>query len=697
MLSEKNFVINHKASLVSLVLCTLMFTVTITALGQSSNERDSLAYKLQRLESTHRFNPKDTTHINLLVDLAFSYQYLDSDSLYSVANRALEYSRKINYAHGIIGGLNALGTYHYNKGNREKSMPMFKEALELATEVNDIDSELSIINTMAQNYSFEGNYAEALNLNLKGIDLARKIEDESTLSVLNENIAGLYADQKDFKNALMFYDTVQKFNRRLGDEVVDAETQSNMASLYKDAKDYKNAMFNINRSISTFEKHKIYDWLAYAYQVKGDIYLDQKKYKWALYWYDQSDMLFKHQIEDDRIKIQLMNGMAKVYFGLERDSLSLEYAKKGLTLSNKIKSLQGQIDCSETLYKVYKKNGETPEALAYLETFKTLSDSLFMDKNKQSLSLLETKLHYEQEKQELIEANEEALAKQRNYIYFTVIVLLILTIITFVIRRSENIQKKLNKELKDKSQAVIQRESQLHEINKTNTKLFSIIGHDLRGPIGGLQSILKMFTDGDISTKELVSFIPKLKTDVDNISFTLNNLLSWGLNQLNGVVTKPKRVSLSYLVSNNIQLLSEIAKSKSIKIINQLPENPRIWADNNQIDIVIRNLLSNAIKFTPENGLITIGAEEKSGMWQISVRDTGIGMTAEMQRSVFKDSSNITTYGTNNEKGTGLGLSLCKEMVHKNNGEIWVDSVPRKGTTFYFTVPKAQSRYQKAS
>ncbi len=697
MLSEKNFLINRKASLVSLVLCTLMFTVTITALGQSSNERDSLAYKLQRLESTHRFNPKDTTHINLLVDLAFSYQYLDSDSLYSVANRALEYSRKINYAHGIIGGLNALGTYHYNKGNREKSMPMFKEALELATEVNDIDSELSIINTMAQNYSFEGNYAEALNLNLKGIDLARKIEDESTLSVLNENIAGLYADQKDFKNALMFYDTVQKFNRRLGDEVVDAETQSNMASLYKDAKDYKNAMFNINRSISTFEKHKIYDWLAYAYQVKGDIYLDQKKYKWALYWYDQSDMLFKHQIEDDRIKIQLMNGMAKVYFGLERDSLSLEYAKKGLTLSNKIKSLQGQIDCSETLYKVYKKNGETPEALAYLETFKTLSDSLFMDKNKQSLSLLETKLHYEQEKQELIEANEEALAKQRNYIYFTVIVLLILTIITFVIRRSENIQKKLNKELKDKSQAVIQRESQLHEINKTNTKLFSIIGHDLRGPIGGLQSILKMFTDGDISTKELVSFIPKLKTDVDNISFTLNNLLSWGLNQLNGVVTKPKRVSLSYLVSNNIQLLSEIAKSKSIKIINQLPENPRIWADNNQIDIVIRNLLSNAIKFTPENGLITIGAEEKSGMWQISVRDTGIGMTAEMQRSVFKDSSNITTYGTNNEKGTGLGLSLCKEMVHKNNGEIWVDSVPRKGTTFYFTVPKAQSRYQKAS
>lgn len=665
-------------------------------LAQSS-KRDSLAFKLQRLESTNRFNPKDTSHINLLSRLAFSYRYLDTDSLYSIGKRVLKYSKDIDYAYGEIKGLDAIGNYYYSKGNREKSMPLLKEALKLAQETENIECEVSLINTLAQNYSFEGNYAEALNWNLKGIDLAREAGNQQMLSILNENIAGLYADQKDFKNALMFYDTVQKINRRLGNEVIDAETQSNMASLYKDAKDYKSAMFNINRSINTFEKNKIYDWLAYAYQVKGDIYLNQEKYKWALYWFDQSNMLFKHQIEDDRIKIELMNGMAKVYFGLEKDSLSLKYAEEGLALSKKIKSLQGQIDCSETLYKVHKKNGNNPEALAYLETFKTLSDSLFKDKNKQSLSLLETKLHYELEKQELIEANEAALAKQRNYIYFSIIILFILSIIIFVIRRSENIQKKLNKKLQDKSEAVIQREAQLHEINKTNTKLFSIIGHDLRGPIGGLQGILKMFTDGDISTKELISFIPKLKTDVENISFTLNNLLSWGLNQLNGVVTKPKRVSLSYLVGNNIRLLSEIAKNKSIKIINQLPENPRIWADNNQIDIVIRNLLSNAIKFTPENGLITIEAEEKGSMWQISVRDTGIGMTAEMQRSIFRDSSNITTYGTNNEKGTGLGLSLCKEMVHKNNGKIWVDSVPRKGTTFFFTVPKAQNRYQKAS
>ena len=683
----------HLRKTAVLFLCTLAFVISSKA---QISQKDSLIYKLKRLESTNRFNPKDTTHIKLLTNVAFSYRFVNNDSLHSIAERALRYCKAIDYKRGEVRLLYALGSYYSDVGNRKKSMATFKEGLELAKKMGTQKCELDIMNALAHNYSYEGNYAEALNLYLKGIDIAKRVGSKPMLSILNENIASLYADQKDFKNALIFYDTVQKINRQLNDDIINAETQSNMASLYKDAKNFKYAMFNINKSINTFEKHKIYDWLAYAYEVKGSIYLEQKKYQWALYWYDQSNMIHDQHIEDDREKIQLLNGMSKVYLGLGRNDLSMQYASEGLELSKKIKSLQGQIDCSETLYKLHKNKEDHVSALGYLETFKKLSDSLSKDKNKQSLSLLETKLQYEQEKQELIEVNKLALAKQRNYIYFSVIILVILSIIIMVIRRSEKIQKKLNKELHEKSEAILEREGQLNEINKTKTKLFSIIGHDLRGPIGALQGILKLFTEGEVSKTEFLSFIPKLKADVENISFTLNNLLSWGQTQLNGVVTHAKSVSLEKLVSSNISLLSEIASGKSIKLINQLPENTLIWADQNQIDIVIRNLLSNAIKFTPENGLITIEAEEKGDMWQVMVRDTGVGMDEEMQRKIFED-TNVTTYGTNNERGTGLGLSLCKEMVLKNKGEIWVESVPRKGTSFFFTVPKGEKRYQKAS
>ena len=221
---------------------------------------------------------------------------------------------------------------------------------------------------------------------------------------------------------------------------------------------------------------------------------------------------------------------------------------------------------------------------------------------------------------------------------------------------------------------MVQREIELSGMNKTKTKLFSIIGHDLRGPIGALQGLLKMFSAEDINQKEFLKLVPKLKADVDHIFFTLNNLLSWGQAQMNGVVTRPKSTALEILVDDNINLLTEVAAKKSIKVLNQLPENVIVWTDIDQIDIVIRNLISNALKFTPENGLITIEAEERGEKWEIMVRDTGIGMDEETQKKIFDTHTNTSTYGTNNEKGTGLGLSLCKEMIEKNKGSIWVES-----------------------
>ncbi len=404
-------------------LALVMLTTLVFQTGQAQvSRKDSLIYRLKRLQSTDRFNPKDTTHIKLLTNVAFSYRFVNNDSLYTITNRVLGYCKAIDFQRGEVRALYALGSYYSDVGDRKKSMATFKRGLDLAKNMNTKKCEVDIMNALGQNYSYEGNYAEALNVYLQAIDVAKHIKNDEMLSILNENIAGLYADQKDFKNALIFYDTVQKINRKLNDEKIFAETQSNMAALYKDAKNFEHAMFNINKSISTFEKLKIYDWLAYAYEVKGSIYLEQKKYKWALYWYDQSSMVHEQRLDADREKIQLLNGMSKVYLGLGQDELAMEFASEGLELSRKIQSLQGQIDCSETLYKVFKNKKDHISSLAHMETFKKLSDSLFRDKNKQSLSLLETKLQHEIEKQELIESNRMALAKQRNYIYFSVLI-----------------------------------------------------------------------------------------------------------------------------------------------------------------------------------------------------------------------------------------------------------------------------------
>tara|TARA_B100000686_G_scaffold157743_1_gene165417 strand:- start:22 stop:522 length:501 start_codon:yes stop_codon:yes gene_type:complete len=166
---------------------------------------------------------------------------------------------------------------------------------------------------------------------------------------------------------------------------------------------------------------------------------------------------------------------------------------------------------------------------------------------------------------------------------------------------------------------------------------------------------------------------------------------------MNGTITKPSVVALETIVNENIHLLAEIAENKSIKLISHLNQNTTAWSDENQIDIVIRNLISNALKFTPENGMVTISSLERDDHWQISIRDTGVGMDQDTISKLFHKNANVTTYGTNNEKGTGLGLSLCKEMIEKNHGKIWVNSLKRKGSTFHFTVPKSKKNYKKTA
>lgn len=657
---------------------------------------DSIKREITLLKKDYPKNYKDTLYIHFLNDLADMYRFVKADSVLILSKEALKISRQKKYLLGESRSLNSLGDYYSDKGNSAKALSYLNEALVLADSIQNITLKIGLLNDLGTEYSYTGNYEKALKSYLEGIDIATAKNDILMLSILNENIAALYASQKEFDQALNFYKKVKQYNEAIGDEINSAETMSNLAELYADIGNYEYAMFNVNQSISILEKRGIYDWLAFAYSVKGEIYLKQKKFKWSLYWFDQSNVLHE-SIEDDRSRIVLLNGIAQAYLGLKIDSTSAKYALEGYEISKKIQSLEGQKNCAETLYKISKNKKEYLLALSYHEVFQKISDSLSRDENKKILTLFKTKFNYDQQRHELIDQNEKALAKQRNYINITLVILCVLLATTIPLYINQKKQKRLYKELQIKTKSLREREIELNEINKTKDKLFSIIGHDLRGPIGALQGVLKLFTSGEIAKDDFLGFVPKLKSDVDHILFTLNNLLSWGYAQMNGTTTRPKIMSFNKLVDSNINFLSELAATKSIKIINQLPENPMGYFDENHIDIVIRNLISNAIKFTPENGLITIEAEEEKATWKIIVRDTGVGMDKKTLDKIFSDNSNLTTYGTNNEKGTGLGLSLCKEMVLKNKGEIWVESEPHKGSTFYFTLPKVVKKYQKAS
>ncbi|MBT8313459.1 MAG: tetratricopeptide repeat-containing sensor histidine kinase [Maribacter sp.] len=676
------------------LLATLLF-LGYNQINAQLSLRDSLQGHIENYRSSQNFNPKDSLYIDLLNNLGSEMRYFKSDSLLLLSQQALELSKASNNDYGQCKSLIGIGDYYIDKGNYDHAITHYQKALTEAKELEDKDLIIDIKNSIAGAYDFKGDYAEALSRYLEGIELATATGNDLMLSILNENIANLYATQKNYTQAIHFYKIVKRINDKIGNDIYSAETMSNIASVYADMGELEYAMFNVNSSIATFEKHKIMDWLAYAYEVKGKTYLKEGDNKWALFFYKQSEMIHEN-LEDDRGETSLLNGIAIAYLGQGNDSLSEQYALKAFELSKKIKFHEETEKSANTLYKIYKNKKDFGSALGYHEIYQTLRDTISTNKNKKSITMLVTKLEFEKQKESLMEENSKALASQKRYIYAALLILIIFLTVTIIVRRNEKIQKRLNTELYIKTAKLVENEKELRDINETKDKLFSIIGHDLRGPIAAFQGLLKLYKQGEIGGEEFLQFIPKLSSDIEHISFTLNNLLSWGRTQMNGSVTKPGIVSLENLVNENINLLSETAEAKSINIVNKMAPNTLSWSDGDQIDIVIRNLISNALKFTPENGLITIDAMERSSTWEIAVRDTGVGIDPEIQNKIFEKNSNITTYGTNDEKGTGLGLSLCKEMVEKNNGKIWVESLMPNGSCFYFTLPKLRDKFQRA-
>ena len=229
----------------------------------------------------------------------------------------------------------------------------------------------------------------------------------------------------------------------------------------------------------------------------------------------------------------------------------------------------------------------------------------------------------------------------------------------------------------------------LKALNAAKDKLFSIIGHDLRGPIGGFKSLIELLiSDFDLSdTKSLLDILHEIQKTAKSTYELLENLLAWAKSQRNEIVYAPEELKLHEITSLTINLFTELIHNKGISLVIEVPENTIVFADKNMLMTVLRNLISNAIKFTSGGKQILITTLKDDTAQIVIVKDEGAGISAENLSKLFKNTEHVSTFGTEGEKGSGLGLLLCKDFVEKHHGKIWVESELDKGSTFKFTLP----------
>jgi two-component system, sensor histidine kinase and response regulator len=665
---------------------------------------DSLLQQLKNMELKKSYLT-DTSYINTLAALAKAYNDYNPDTSLIISNQVIRLSDKIKYQKGKADGLKDIGISYFIKANLIQSLDYYQQSLKIAEESGYEQILAAVYNNIGQIYFLQKQHNLALTYYLKSLKIDERQNNQISIALDLNNIGAAYLELNNYDLALKYQQKSLEIQLKINDQLGMADSYQNMGNVYQ-------ALKKNNLAIEYFQK---------------SIDISQK-------------------ITNNFEIIHPLLGLAKVYFETKEYPFAKKYALQAIDFGKKLKANKQIQECTEILYKIFKEENNRERALYYHELFKSYTDSIYNIETSRKINELEASHQYENQtlslKNEAI-TNEKQIFQQKVLIYILSggLVFILLTIyLMYQIYGSEKKNKKIllekneeisvqankleeaHKELVIQNNQIFDHNNQLKAINQkilanqgilkkayfkikedeqrlkgythniealnhTKDQLFSIIAHDLRGPLISINELFKFLEEGTIDLAEFEMMLPKMSK---NINYTLNlteNLLAWAESQLDGATVTPEYFKLFPIIENYRILFQNQIQKKNLQFINEIPIQITLWADKNMIELVFRNLINNAIKFCKNEGQIQLTTEEKSDFCQFCIEDTGIGMSAEMTDIIFTK-ARISTLGTHREKGTGLGLKICKEFIEKNGGSIWVESKENMGSKFFVKIPK---------
>lgn len=630
------------------VVCTML---TLVCFAPCLAQTNQISVLLKRLDTTSR----DTDRVKVYYSISKLYWTKNADSALFMADKSLDLAKKIHYEKGV-----ALGY---------------------------------LVKGVALGYT--GNWPGALDCHFQCLRIAEKLGMEGLAGNQYNNIAGMYTSLEDYTKALYYNRQAYNIAMKQNDPAHEGTFSPlvNIGEIFKKKGQPDSAIAYNSRALAIARKVKNPIFIAATLYNIGDNYNTKKNYKLAEAYLNEALDVAKKEGDDEDIAY-CHSSLAVTFYHTGKYNASMLYAQKGLEESKRSGIVELIQAAYNVLYLTHQKMGNFKEALHYRNLEVALNDSLNTVEKQKAVKNIQFTYDLDKKQRQIdLLSKDQIISKKalenvelkRDVLTAGAVLLLLLA---FVLFRNYSQKKKLSEQLARQNESISAQNISLEKLILVKDRLFSIIGHDLRGPIYTVSQMMEMIKEDDLSKEEITYFIDKACDNLTATAHLVENLLYWAKSQMDGIHTNPVNFDVRKLIDQNVRLLKARAAEKKV-MISGMDENEAetVYGDEVMIDIVIRNLVENAVKFSKAGDTVTVVAEKKERSTEITVKDNGKGIPEEAQAKIFDKFSSYTTYGTAAEKGSGLGLLLCKELVEKNNGTLWFESKTNMGTSFHFSIP----------
>lgn len=655
MTNTQKYNVRPKKALRGLLLIFACLLPSIRTVAERSLV-DSLASVLENVNEKGSHLPAEQK-VAVLFEMAEEVRLNSPDSALYYYHLALEWADASNLTLQKGNILNKSGYANYMLGNFEKALPLFVEALEIHNQLgNDIGISTSL-NYIGLIYEAQENHPDALKYQWKSLAYSEKAKDADRLMSNYYNLSMIHDEMAELDSSLFYAEKAISLSKR-------ENSQRRLAQSYNRAGIVYLHLNRLDDSKKAFES-------SLAIQSADN------------YW----EACFSYA------------GLAQVHQLRGENKEAIGVARQSLELAKELRSKWDIVEASRILYECYKAENDFSRALAMLEVSKQYSDSLFNETKVKEINHLHL-MRNESERDRLEKENalqKSAIEQSNLWVGFFVVVGILLAIWGIAQYRNNSQRSVLNEQLRKNNESIAERNAkieeqnrELNELNETKNQLLSIIGHDMRSPINNIKIILKIIKEGRLSAQDQEKVFDDLYKTVSSVAETMNNMLTWASSQLKGIQITPVRISVAQVVEDSMRIFVPPAESKEIELYHEEDDRVMVYADTNHLQTILRNLISNAVKFTKRHGRVSIKyryVDEHNVA--IEVADTGVGMSSEKIKQLFKFKGRSQSVGTSNELGTGIGLMLTKEFVESNQGKIEVTSEDGFGSRFTIILPAA--------